>query len=148
MFVPPYNALLKALGTTPAELEAREEITIPVGLLKYLLKIAVEKAAFNERGYLTSNPDIAQALRLGQIESARDHYVDHGYFECRRGATPDVDEGWYKKLNPDVAAAIRARSVTSALEHYQAAGVEEFRAPNEAYAEECEAWKKALSRMS
>jgi len=141
MFIPPFNALLRALVTTPQELQSQSEITIPTKMLRFLLKIAVEAGDFNEKGYLAANPDVAVALRQRTISSARDHYINTGYWECRRGATPEVDEQWYRKVNPDVASAIRNKTVASASEHYLSTGVEEFRAPNEASNDDCLIWK-------
>jgi len=146
MLIPPYNAVLRALGTTPQELENQSEITVPSKLLKFLLKIAVVSGDFNENGYLAANPDVATAVRQKMIPSARDHYVTTGYWECRRGATPDVDENWYRKSNPDVAAAIRNKTVTSVSEHYLLTGVEEFRSPNEASNDDCLTWKSLALR--
>jgi len=145
MFIPPFNALLRALGTTQQQLDNQTEITIPTRMLKFLLRIAVEAGDFNEKGYLAANPDVATALRQKAIPSARDHYVSTGYWECRRGATPEVDEQWYRKANPDVANAIRNRAVGSASEHYLLTGVEEFRAPNEASSEDCIVWKSLIA---
>ena len=145
MFVPPYDVLLRHLGLTREELDKQAQVTIPAKVLKFLLQREVRNADFNEKGYLASNTDVADAIRKKQIASARDHYVSFGYFECRRGATPEVDEGWYVRSHPDAAAALRKKVVTSAVDHYERYGLEEFRPPNEASQDDVYAWKAILA---
>jgi hypothetical protein len=43
-----------------------------------------EAYAFDEVGYLTSYPDVAEAVREGQIESGRAHYWLRGLLEGRK----------------------------------------------------------------
>jgi hypothetical protein len=146
MFVPPYNAVLRAIGTSPEEFPNQVEVTVSAKFFKFLLQFAVEHGDFNEKGYLAANPDVEQALKEKKIASAREHYNKSGYWECRRGATPEVDETWYKKVNPDVSAAIRRKAVASAAEHYLLTGVEEFRPPNEAVQDDVWTWKSLAVR--
>src|SRR5882724_6263382 len=106
MFVPPYDVLLRALGTTRESLTSQSKVLIPVPFLKFLLRFAIEECDINEKEYLAANPDVAEAVRKGLLASGRQHFLSAGYFETRRGATPEVDETWYRKMNPDVTAAI------------------------------------------
>jgi hypothetical protein len=108
------------------------------------MQIAVAHSDFNEAGYLASNLDVADALKSGEIESARLHYVGFGFFEGRLGATPDVDERWYLKAYPDVGSAVRAGQISSASEHFAVVGASEGRSPSIRYAQDAEQWKKAL----
>src|SRR5260221_577011 len=143
MYVPPYESVLASLRATPERAEA-EGLTIPVGLLKLLLQIALAHSDFDEEIYLRANPDVRGAMELGRIESGRVHYIGYGYFEGRSGGLPEVDEAWYLAKYPDVAAAIDAGKVGSAAQHFQIIGAGEGRSPNADQEENAAAWKASL----
>jgi hypothetical protein len=144
MYVPPYDAVLRSIGTSREELEGASDVTVPLPLFRFLMQIATAHSDFNEEGYLKANPDVAEALKSGAIESARLHYIGFGYFEGRTGATPDVDERWYLKAYPDVGSAVRAGQIGSAAEHFQVSGASEGRSPSIRYAQDAEQWKRVL----
>ena len=146
MYVPPFDSLLKAIGTTPVEFESSNEVRIPKELLRLLLQVAVAHSDFNENGYLRENPDVAAAIRSGKVEDSLLHYVGFGYFESRTGATPEVDEAWYLRIYPDVADAVANGAVASAAEHFQVIGASEGRSPNASYVPAAEQWKKAIAQ--
>ncbi len=144
MYVPPLESLLRALGVDRATYERSSKIALPKEVFKFLIKIALENSEFNEAGYLKENPDVADAMKKGEISDPRAHYVGFGYFEGRTGATPTVDEKWYLETYPDVAQGVRAGTVGSAREHYNIIGGSEGRSPNASYIPVAEKWKKAL----
>jgi hypothetical protein len=144
MFIPSYDAILESLGTSREKLVGQTRISIPVALLKFLLQIAVKHSSIDEREYLKMNPDVGDALRRREIESASNHYISYGYMEGRKGGSAEVDEKWYREKNPDVAAAIRSGKIRSASEHYWAVGARECRAPNQAMEQECALWRAML----
>lgn len=144
MYVPPYDALLRSIGTSREAMEDAAEVAVPTALLKFLVQLAVANGDFNEAGYLRANPDVAEAVRKGEVESALMHYVGFGYFEGRQGATPEVDERWYLRSYPDVGAAVKAGKLASATEHFQVIGASEGRSPNVRYENDAAQWKKAL----
>jgi hypothetical protein len=144
MYIPPYDALLRSAGLSREELKGAAEVTIPMGLFQFLLQLAVANGDFNEVGYLKENPDVAEAVESGEIESARLHYIGFGYFEGRLGATPDVDERWYLRSYPDVGAAVKAGRLSSAREHFTLTGAAEWRSPSPRYENDALQWKRAL----
>lgn len=148
MYVPHYDAILHAIGTNRAEVEARREVTVPTSLLKFLLQVAVASGEFNEDGYLATNPDVSEAVRSGAVADPRLHYIAFGFFEGRRGATPQVDENWYRRTYSDVGAAINAGQLGSAGEHFAIAGAEEFRAPSEPFQRDVREWKAAVGKAA
>ena len=79
---------------------------------------------WNERLYLTVNPDVAQAIARGDFKSARQHYELAGVRERRQGAAvPDEwNEAEYLRRHPDVAAAVSSGMFISGYHHYLAAG--------------------------
>ena len=144
MYVPPYDAVLNSIGTSREEVESTSEVRVPAQLFRFLMQIAAAHSDFNEDGYLKANPDVAEALGSGAIESARLHYVGFGYFEGRTGATPEVDERWYLKAYPDVGSAVQSGQISSAAEHFKVSGAGEGRSPSIRYAQDAEQWKRVL----
>ncbi len=144
MFVPSYDSILKAIGTSRAALSSTKTVTIPVDLFKFLLQTTMVSSEFNEEGYLAANPDVADAVQKGAVESPRLHYIGYGYFEGRTGAMPKVDERWYLTNYPDVAAAVKAGDVSSGAEHFEIIGASEGRSPNAHHDVAAMQWKKAL----
>jgi hypothetical protein len=146
MYVPHYDAILHSIGTTREELKKQEAIEIPISLFEFLLKIALSHGQFNLPGYLATNRDVQDATKKGQLSDPNAHYVNFGFFEGRRGATPAVDEAWYRRNYSDIDAAVRRGDITSGAEHFDTIGAEEFRAPSLACAEHALAWKKACAK--
>jgi hypothetical protein len=146
MYIPPFDSLLNALGVTRKEFNRVDQITLPVPLLKILLQMANAASDFNEAGYLRKNPDIAAAVKTGEIQNAKMHYIGFGYFEGRLGAIPEVDDTWYLGSNPDVAKAVARQEVASASEHFNVVGASEGRSPSEKYETVAAQWKKVLVR--
>jgi hypothetical protein len=144
MFVPSAVSLLNALSVDRSTFERGGSIKIPAGLLKLLLQIALAAADFDEEGYLSANPDVANAMTGGEVESAKLHYIVYGYFEGRQGAGPEVDEEWYLQAYPDVATAVREKKIPSATDHFQAVGAGEGRSPNADLQDDASHWKQAL----
>jgi hypothetical protein len=145
MYVPPLDSLLNAIGITRNEFENSAEVVIPTELFKLLLQVTVANSDFNVKGYLTTNSDVAEAVRSGSIEDARNHYVGFGFFEGRGGATPEVDEAWYLNTYIDVAEGVRSGQIKSATEHFEVIGASEGRSPSAEYCLAAEQWKKAIN---
>lgn len=144
MYVPPYEALVRSLGATPAAIASAKVVMIPGALLKLLLQMAVAHSDFDEERYLALNPDVKAAVERGEIESGHVHYVGFGYFEGRVGGMDDVDEDWYLRAYPDVAQALRDKQVTSASQHFYVVGGGEGRSPNADQLENAMRWKSTL----
>ena len=51
---------------------------------KIELDVIVTTENYDEQAYLSSNPDVATAVRMGQIESGLAHFEHFGKSECRR----------------------------------------------------------------
>ncbi len=144
MYVPPYDSLLRNLGTDVEQAERIDKIVVPVRLLKLLLQTAVAASDFDEEGYLQANPDVREAVQQGEIESGHMHYVGYGYFEGRQGGTAVVEELWYLQQYPDVASAIEEGHISSAADHFNSVGAAEGRSPSADQEETAEQWKSAM----
>jgi hypothetical protein len=96
-----------------------------------LLKIMISGIDVDEDWYARAYDDIGQAIKAGSIRSARQHFINDGYFEGRLPAPVKVDEAWYLKRYPDVAEGIRNGTLVSAQEHFEMNGYKEGRLPFE-----------------
>ena len=146
MYVPHFDAILHAIGTNRNEVNGKSRIEIPTALFKHLLQIALVHGDFNVAGYLAENQDVQEAVKKGQVSDPKIHYVGFGFFEGRRGATPQVDEAWYRQTYTDVANAIRKGEIVSASDHFNMIGAEEFRAPAAQFVKDAVEWKKVSGR--
>ncbi len=146
MYLPPLDAMLKAVGATREQLNSGADVTIPAELLKLLIQAALASSDFNEAGYLSANPDVAAGVRAGAVPNARAHFIGFGYFEGRRGALPAVDEKWYLATYDDVAKALQTNKteVRTAAEHFETVGVTEGRSPSARYESVAAHWKRVL----
>ena len=62
---------------------------------------------FNTQEYLTANPDVLQAINMGQFSSAEDHYRKFGGGEQRLTQLPQgFDPESYASANPDVIGQV------------------------------------------
>jgi hypothetical protein len=93
------------------------------------LRLLLAGISVDEDWYLAQNPDIAQAIEAGTTASAKQHFVDHGYFEGRLPFRILVDETWYLLQNPDVAENVRNGIVESGQRHFELDGYHEGRLP-------------------
>ena len=94
-----------------------------------LLKLILESIHVDEDWYRQTYSDVEEAIQNGQVGSARDHYMEAGFFEDRFPHWIVVDASWYLKNNPDVVDAIKSGKIASAEEHFQRAGFKEGRLP-------------------
>jgi len=147
MYVPHFEALLKNLGMSREEFASSDQVKVPTSLLRFLLQIALANSDFNETGYRQANPDVDAAAMEGRIESPRLHYIGNGYFEDRKGATPEVDERWYLRTYNDVADAVRSGTVQSAQRHFIQCGAAEMRAPSAMYEPDAVQWARAVGKI-
>ena len=92
-------------------------------------RAAAAQIEFDEKWYLSEYKDVAEALRRGQLSSARSHFIDDGFVEGRWAANPRVDEDWYLRAYPDVALAVIEGAFMSGYEHYTTVGISEGRLP-------------------
>ncbi len=81
------------------------------------------------RGIVSSTEDIGRAIRDGQIVSAKQHFVDDGYFEGRLPFPMKVNDTWYQTKYPDVAESVRTGVVASPQKHFDEDGYREGRLP-------------------
>jgi hypothetical protein len=126
-YLPPFEVIRRSVAIAPVRGELRVNISYEafIGILRTLIR-GIE---VNEAWYLRTYEDIGQATRDGAVQTAKQHFIDDGYFEGRLPFPMVVDERWYLQQNPDVAESIRAGVVTNAQEHFDKDGYREGRLP-------------------
>jgi hypothetical protein len=126
-YLPPFELIRQSIeiSTVQGELHVNVSYEKFIGLLRTLIcGIDVDEA-----WYVRTYEDIGDAIRKGIVKSARQHFVDDGYFEGRLPFPMQVDETWYLTENPDVATSLRDGVVQSAQEHFEKDGYREGRLP-------------------
>jgi hypothetical protein len=83
----------------------------------------------DEAWYRKTYPDVAEAIDAGDYRTAKQHFIDFGYFEGRRPFEPEVDELWYLRNNPDVRSGVEDGSIKSPATHFIEHGYDEGRPP-------------------
>lgn len=63
--------------------------TIAWGEFVDVIRMFLPLMPFNEAWYLENNPDVAEAVRAGDMRSGREHFAEHGYFEGRLPSPPE-----------------------------------------------------------
>lgn len=84
-------------------------------------------AIFNENFYLTSYPQVAEAVTAGYFSSGLDHFQRYGLQEGRVLVSLDYNESTYLAKYPDIRAAVTAGSFSSGLSHFIQFGADEGR---------------------
>ena len=126
-YLPPFDVIKQSveLSTQKGQLTATASYDGLIGLIKQLLSgINVD-----EIWYSAKYPDIAEAINNGKVASAKQHFIDNGYFEGRLPFDIVVDDDWYKSQYPDVADSISSGAETSSQIHFNRDGYKEGRLP-------------------
>ncbi len=132
-YIPPFQQIARHLGAGRALRDAPSDAqpdAIPGEIVRMIqaLLVGVE---VDEAWYLEQNEDVAEGIGVGKIISAKQHFLDHGYFEGRTPFRMEVDEAWYLARNTDVADHVRLGTYESGQAHFEAAGYREGRMPRE-----------------
>ncbi len=126
-YVPPFDLIRRSVEISTVKGELRVNVSYEdfISLLKTMLA-GIE---VDEEWYLKTYEDIARAVREGTVKSAKQHFIDDGYFEGRMPFPIKVDETWYLRENPDVAESVRRGIIESGQTHFQEDGYREGRMP-------------------
>ena len=126
-YLPPFDLIRRSVEISTVRGELR--VSLSYDEFVRVLRLMISGIEVHEEWYLTEYPDIAQAIRDGKVESARQHFIDDGFFEGRRPFPMDVDERWYLEQYPDVAESVRTGVVGSGQQHFVEDGYREGRLP-------------------
>lgn len=126
-YLPPFEVLKSTLDLTSSRGRTRVDMTYED--LQQMIRTLLTVVEVDEAFYLSRYPDVAAGIRQGDIRSAREHFVDHGYFEGRLPYRIEVDETWYTETHPDLAPSIGTSEYATAQDHFDGPGYAEGRQP-------------------
>jgi hypothetical protein len=126
-YLPPFELIRRSIEISTVRGELRVNLSYE-DFVK-ILRTMIAGIEVDETWYLRTYEDIASAIKSGSVRSAKQHFIDDGYFEGRRPFAMSVDERWYLTQNPDVSDSIRRGDVLSAQEHFDQDGYREGRLP-------------------
>lgn len=126
-YLPPFELIRRSIEISTVRGELRVNVSYE-DFVK-ILRTMIRGIEIDEAWYLRTYEDIALAVREGIVTSAKQHFVDDGYFEGRLPFPIVVDERWYLAQNPDVEVSIRDGVVGSGQGHFDQDGYREGRLP-------------------
>jgi hypothetical protein len=126
-YLPPFEIIKGKLNLTSARGKTRVDMTYED--LQKIIRILLSAVEVDEAFYLSRNPDVANGIHTGGIRSAREHFVDHGYFEGRLPYRIEVDEKWYLETHPDLVESLGGGEYATGQEHFDGPGYSEGRQP-------------------
>ena len=94
-----------------------------------LLASVLEHVSVDEAWYVRRYPDVAEAIKRGERVSAKQHYMEAGYFEDRLPRRIPVDVQWYFETYPDVKKGVKDGEFVNAQQHFDREGFREGRLP-------------------
>ncbi|WP_158322720.1 hypothetical protein [Acidisphaera rubrifaciens] len=127
VYLPPFDLVRRSLDIHAV----RGELTasLPYDDFVKLVKQLIGGIHVDEAWYLSRYPDVADGIARGIVRSAREHFVQDGYFEGRLPFELRVDEGWYLSRYPDVAEGVERGEFESGRDHFNKLGYMEGREP-------------------
>ena len=99
------------------------------GSCRELALLYISSWDFDSDWYLSSNPDLSEAIPTDVFPSGWHHFTKGGFFEGRAPVEAHVDDEWYMNHYSDVASAILDGVFANAREHYVKLGRAEGRVP-------------------
>jgi len=127
-YIPPFERM-KRFFRTSVGMDGVVRVSTSYEDLMHMIQALFCAIEVDEAWYLQQNPDVADGIRAGTIKSAKEHFLDHGYFEGRAPFLVTVDEAWYLATNPDVAEQVQLGRFESGQAHFNASGYRDGRLP-------------------
>ena len=126
-YLPPFELIRRSIDISTVRGELRVSLSYEdfVDILRTMLR----GLEVNEAWYARTYEDIGKAIKEGIVPSAKQHFVDDGYFEGRLPFPIVVDDKWYVAENSDVAESLRTGVVESPQDHFDKNGYREGRLP-------------------
>jgi hypothetical protein len=126
-FLPPFEKI-KDFVTLSA---VKGELTVATSFAQFkaLIRVLLQGIEVDEAWYQKQYPDVAEAIQKKIVNSAKEHFLNDGYFEGRIPFLIRVDEAWYLEQNPGIADYISRGELQSAQQHFNDDGYREGRKP-------------------
>lgn len=145
-YVPDFADIAKALGLPAKAMGDDDKVTLSAPQFRFLMLGWLIQQHFDEKAYLDANPDVAEAVRTGALESGWTHYLNSGFYEGRSPGSRYVDAKYYRRAYPDIALAER-KGQTTAAEHYARTGYAEGRNACQAHATMANMWRASMGTL-
>lgn len=126
-YLPPYDMVRRAVEIST--IRGQLKVNVSYDDFIKIIRMMIAGIEVDEAWYLREYEDIALAIRNGSVASAKQHFVDDGYFEGRLPFPMPVDERWYLQQYPDVADSVRKGVIGSGRQHFVEDGYREGRLP-------------------
>ena len=126
-YLPPFDLIRRMVEVSTVRGELR--VSLSYDDFIQILRLMISGIQVDEAWYLREYEDIARAVSSGAVASAKQHFVDDGFFEGRRPFPMPVDEHWYLREYPDVAESVRKGVIGSGEQHFIEDGYREGRLP-------------------
>jgi hypothetical protein len=126
-YIPPFDLLRRSVEISTVRGELRVSLSYD-DFIK-MIRLMIAGIEVDEVWYSQQYEDIGNAIRDGQVASAKQHFVDDGYFEGRLPFAIAVDDTWYRTHYHDIAESVRTGVVTSSQTHFEEDGYREGRLP-------------------
>jgi len=126
-YLPPFDLIRRSVEISTVRGELRVNMSYEDFVT--ILRRMISGVEVDESWYSSTYEDIGKAIRDGIIRSAKQHFVDDGYFEGRLPFAIRIDETWYTQRYPDVADSVRKGILPSAQYHFDEDGYREGRLP-------------------
>jgi hypothetical protein len=126
-YVPPFDLIRRMVEVSTVRGELR--VSLSYDDFVKILRMLISGLEVDEKWYLATHEDIAKAVTSGSVASAKQHFIDDGFFEGRLPFPIAVNERWYLAQYPDVAESVRKGVVGSAQQHFMEDGYREGRLP-------------------
>jgi hypothetical protein len=130
-FILSYKNLLKLINLDLKPDSLPKTLNIDRESFLAMLRATLRGINVHEEWYRRTYADVDAAIKSGRYRSAKQHFVENGYFEGRRPGPILVDENWYKAEYPDIAEGIELGDIASAQAHFDDHGYEEGRLPSD-----------------
>jgi hypothetical protein len=127
MYLPPFDLMRRMVEVSTVRGELR--VSLSYDDFVKILRMMISGIEIDDKWYLATHEDIARAVGSGGVASAKQHFVDDGYFEGRLPFPMPVNERWYLEQYPDVAESVRKGIVASGQQHFAEDGYREGRLP-------------------
>lgn len=126
-YIPPFDFLKGSVETA----SIRGELCVSITQDEFirLIRVILSEIEIEEDWYLSQYQDVYQGILAGVVQSAKQHFIESGYFEGRLPFRILVDEEWYQREYPDVAESVRQKTVPSGQVHFETNGYREGRLP-------------------
>lgn len=128
-YLPPFD-FLKSQATVDT-VAGQTMIHMSHDELVEMLRSIIINMDIDEAWYLRRYPDVAEAVRAGTFKSAKEHFVNNGYFEGRMPFQIEVDERYYLASYPELVESIQKEVIANGQQHFDENGYLEGRRPFE-----------------